>query len=310
MELHQLRYFVKLAQTGNFSRAAELCFVSQPSLSQQIQKLERELGQRLLDRLGRRAVLTDAGRLLLDRATAILSAVDDAEHHVKDFEHLEAGRLAVGAIPTIAPYLLPPALQTFLRRYPKVEVTVREDLTQHVVSAAVAGELDVALVALPINEPRLALEPLLTEPLLLTLPHGHALARQRKITMDDVRGERFILLNEMHCLGEQQLSFCREQDCQRIACWSTQLSTVQSLIALGQGVSLLPAMAQQADRSPRRVYRSLAGETPTRTIAAMWHGQRYHSLAAERFLDRLREVTAEFRTDRAGFVQRDSKGRD
>jgi len=295
MELHQLRYFVRVAQTGNFSRAAEACCVSQPSLSQQIQKLERELGQRLLDRLGRRAVPTDAGRLLLERASTILSAVDDAEHRVKDFDQLKGGHLRVGAIPTIAPYLLPQALQGFLRRYPGVDVTVHEDLTQHLVSAALAGELDVAVVALPIPDPRLTLEPLLTEPLLVALPRGHRLARRRKLTMDEVRGERFILLNEMHCLGEQMLSFCRDQECQRIACWSTQLATVQSLIAMGQGVSLLPAMAQRADRSPRRVYRSLADETPTRTIAAMWHGQRYHSLAAERFLARLREVTAEFR---------------
>jgi DNA-binding transcriptional LysR family regulator len=293
MELHQLRYFVRVAQTGNFSRAAELCSVSQPSLSQQIQKLERELGQRLLDRLGRRAVLTDAGRLLLERAAAILSAVDDTQHRVKDFDHLEGGRLAVGAIPTIAPYLLPPALQAFLRRYPKVDITVHEDLTQHLVAAAVAGELDVALVALPISEPRLTVEALLTEPLLLTLPQGHPLVRRRKITMDDVRGERFILLNEMHCLGEQMLSFCREQECQRIACWSTQLSTVQSLIALGQGVSLLPALAQRSDRSPRRVYRMVTGDAPTRTIAAIWHPQRYHSVAAERFLAGLREMASD-----------------
>ena len=129
-----------------------------------------------------------------------------------------------------------------------------------------------------------------TEPLLLTLPHGHRLARRRKLTMEDVRDERFILLNEMHCLGEQILSFCRAQDCQRISCWSTQLATVQSLIAMGQGISLLPAMAQRADRSPRRVYRTLTDAAPTRTIAAIWHPQRYHSLAAERFLARLRDL--------------------
>src|SRR5438034_4185938 len=215
MELHQLRYFVRVAQTGNFSRAAELCGISQPSLSQQILKLERELGQRLLDRLGRRAVPTDAGRLLLERAAAILSAIDETEHRVKDFDQLKGGKLTVGAIPTIAPYLLPQALKGFLHRYPEVDVTVHEDLTQHLVSAAVAGELDLALVALPIAEPRLTVEPLLTEPLLLAVPRGHRLARRRKLTMDQVRGERFILLNEMHCLGEQMLSFCREQECQR-----------------------------------------------------------------------------------------------
>src|SRR5262249_41658977 len=108
--------------------------------------------------------------------------------------------------------------------------------------------------------------------------------------IDDVRAEPFILLNDMHCLGEQVLTFCRDKGCQHISCWGAQLSTVQALIALGQGVSLLPAMAQQADRDPRRVYRRLAGEQPTRTIAAVWHRQRYHSMAAERFLSHLQEL--------------------
>src|SRR6185503_3412839 len=118
VELHQLRYFVAVAQAGNFSRAAERCHVSQPSLSQQIQKLERRLAQPLFNRLGRRAVLTDAGRLLLDRATAILATVDDAERRLRSGDEDHGGRLAIGAIPTIAPYLLPPTLQAFVRRCP------------------------------------------------------------------------------------------------------------------------------------------------------------------------------------------------
>src|SRR5262249_15252385 len=133
MELHQLRYFVAVARAGNFSRAAERCHVSQPSLSQQIQKLEKRLGP-LLNRLGRRAVLTDAGRLLLERATAILAAVDDAERRLLDGDGVR-GRLAVGAIPTIAPYLLPAALERFARRHPAVEVTLVEDVTCNLVAA-------------------------------------------------------------------------------------------------------------------------------------------------------------------------------
>src|SRR5215831_18497311 len=121
MEMHQLRYFVAVAQTGNFSRAAERCHVSQPSLSQQILKLERRLGQPLFNRLGRRAVLTDAGRLLLDRATSILSAADDAERRLRAGDEAHGGRLAIGAIPTIAPFILPGTLGAFVRRCPKVE---------------------------------------------------------------------------------------------------------------------------------------------------------------------------------------------
>jgi LysR family hydrogen peroxide-inducible transcriptional activator len=295
MELHQLRYFVAVAQAGNFSRAAERCHVSQPSLSQQVLKLERRLGQPLLNRLGRRAVLTDAGRLLLDRATAILAEVDDVERRLAGGGGLRGGRLAVGAIPTIAPYLLPAALEGFARRCPHVELAVHEDVTRNLIAALVEGDLDLAVVALPIAEERLHLEPVLTEPLFAAVPRGHALARRRKITLRDLSQERFILLNEMHCLGEQVLSLCRAHDCQpTIACRSAQIATVQALIALGQGVSLLPDMACRADHGKQLVYRPLANEEPRRTIAAAWHRHSYHSPAAECFLADLRDWARAF----------------
>jgi LysR family hydrogen peroxide-inducible transcriptional activator len=289
MEMHQLRYFVAVARAGHFTRAAELCGVSQPSLSQQILNLEKHLQQRLFDRLGRRVLLTDAGRLLLDRATTILAAVEDAERCLRDRDAGQAGRLAVGAIPTIAPYLLPAALERYLGLHPNVEVAVEEDVTARLIPAVAAGELDLAVVALPIDDEHLEAEALFSEPLLLALPPGHRLARRRSVTLDDLREERFILLNDMHCLGDQVLSFCRGKGCQpRIACRSAQIATIEALIAAGQGVSLLPAMARRADRSGRRVYLPLAGEQPTRTVAAVWHKQRYHTLAAERFLAALR----------------------
>jgi LysR family hydrogen peroxide-inducible transcriptional activator len=296
MEMHQLRYFVAVAQCGTFGRAAELCHVSQPSLSQQIQKLERSVGQKLFDRLGRRVQLTDAGRLLLDRATAILETADDAKRRLRHADEGEGGQLTVGAIPTIAPYLLPPALQRFVPRFPNVELTVHEDVTDHLLRAVEAGELDLALVALPMDEERLHVEPLFSEELLLALPRAHRLARQRKITIDDVRKERFILLNEMHCLSDQVLSFCHAHDCQpRIACRSAQVSTVQTMIEMGQGVSFLPATAEHADRSKGRVYRSLGNDSPHRTVGVIRRRHRYHSPSAERFLEGLRQLAAELR---------------
>jgi LysR family hydrogen peroxide-inducible transcriptional activator len=295
MEMHQLRYFVALAQTGSFSRAAERCHVSQPSLSQQIQKLERGLKQQLVERLGRRVALTDAGRLLLDRAMAILAAVEDAERRLQDNDD-KGGRLAVGAISTIAPYLLPPVLRKFLQRHPHVDLTIHEDVTARLKTAVGAGDLDLALVALPMNDERLHVESLFSEPLLLAMARGHRLVSRRKITIDDLREERFILFTEMHCLGEQVLSFCNAHGCQPwIACRSAQITTVQSLIAMNQGISLLPAMAQRVDRDPKRVYRSLTGDEPRRTIAVISRLHGYHSPTAERFLGKLREAAAEHR---------------
>ncbi len=289
MELHQLRYFVAVAQTGSFSRAAEQCHVSQPALSQQIQKLERSLGHRLFNRLGKRAALSEAGKVLLQQARQILTMLENAERQVKDFDQLAHGQLAVGAIPTVAPYVLPDVLQTYVRRFPQVELLIHEDLTAHLVEAVGIGELDLALVALPIADPRLVCEALFTEPLLLALPKQHRLAARRRISLDDVRSERFIVLDEMHCLGEQMLAICRQEGCHRIGCRSSQLSTVQALIALGQGISLLPDMARAADRHQRIVYRPLATGCIERTVAAIWHRDRYHGAAAVQFLALLKE---------------------
>jgi LysR family hydrogen peroxide-inducible transcriptional activator len=294
MEVHQLRYFVAAAQMGNFSRAAERCHVSQPSLSQQILKLEHHLKQPLFHRLGRKTTLTDAGRLLLERATAILATLDDTERRLRAGDEQHGGRLAIGAIPTVAPYMLPRTLDGFRQRCPKVELMVREDVTDHLLPAVVDGELDLAIVALPISDQRLQAEALLSEALLVALAPGHALTKRRRLTIQDLAEERFILLNEMHCLGDQVLNFCRANECQpQIACRSAQIATIQALIALGQGVSLLPDMARRADRGQTLVYRPLAKDQPRRTVAVVWHRHHYHSPLAEHFLAELRRWAVE-----------------
>jgi LysR family hydrogen peroxide-inducible transcriptional activator len=290
MEMHQLRYFVAVAQAGSFTRAAEACFVSQPSLSQQIAKLETDVGRRLLDRLGRRVQLTDAGRQLLDSAMAILASVEDIQRRLVDDGDIAGTRMALGAIPTIAPYMLPLVLGRFEKLHPGVELTIHEDVTRNLTAAVISGELDLAVMALPVDDERLAFEPLCTEPLLLALPSGHSLARKRQVTMEELRDARFVLLTEMHCLGEQVLSYCRAHACQpRIACRSAQIATMQALIQQGLGVSLLPKMATGKRTSTGIVYRLLAGHCPTRTIAVIWRRHRYHSVTAARFLDVLRE---------------------
>jgi LysR family hydrogen peroxide-inducible transcriptional activator len=295
MELHQLRYFVAVAQLENFTRAAQKCFVAQPSLSQQIIKLERECGGPLFDRSGRKVRLTDRGRTLFDRAIEILAAVEGAKRALT--EDVDAGQLTVGAIPTIAPYLLPPLLKRFLRDYPKTEVTVSENLTEYTIQACLEGDIDVGVLALPISEDQLAIEPLLTEELLLAMAAGHPLAARRRVSMQDVSLERFVLLSETHCLGRQVVSFCKGQSCQpAISCRSAQLLTVQELVAAGNGVSLIPQMAVSADRSQQTKYRSLTGEKPTRTIAMIWRKNRYHGPAVERFIAALRDYAANGRS--------------
>jgi LysR family hydrogen peroxide-inducible transcriptional activator len=297
MELHQLRYFVAVAQLENFTRAAQKCFVAQPSLSQQIIKLERECGGPLFDRSGRKVRLTDRGRTLFDRAIEILAAVEGAKRALT--EDGDAGQVTVGAIPTIAPYLLPPLLKRFLRDYPKTELTVSENLTEYTIQACLEGDVDVGVLALPISEDQLEIEPLLTEELLLAMAAGHPLATRRHVGMQDVSLERFVLLSETHCLGRQVVSFCKDQSCQpAISCRSAQLLTVQELVAAGNGVSLIPQMAVNADHSRQTKYRSLTGEKPTRTIAMIWRKNRYHGPAVERFVAALRAYAANGRSKR------------
>lgn len=293
MEIHQLRYFVTVADQGNFTRAAEQCLVAQPSLSQQIIKLERELGQPLFDRLGRTVRLTDAGRMLYDQALSILSGVDDAKRNITQAVEEGKGEISIGAIPTIAPYLLPPLLKQFAKKFPQARATVHENLTEATIKNCLDGTLDVGIVALPVAEDQLTVEPLFTEELLLVTAPKHPLATKNRVTMADVSKEPFILLSETHCLGEQVLSFCKQQSCLPVvSCHSAQLLTVQELVAMGQGVSLVPKMAADVDHGKHRKYRSLSGTKPTRRIAMIWHKQRFESLLVRHFLDMLRETAA------------------
>src|SRR6266478_6372994 len=175
MEMHQLRYVVAVARARNFSRAAEQCHVSQPSLSQQIQKLEDELGERLFDRLKREAKLTSHGEAFLHRAVRILEEVDAAKREATDAKSLLRGVLAIGVLPTIAPYLLPDVLAAFTGQFPGVEIEVHEDTTARLLKLALACEIDFALASRPIHEERLEIRKLFSEELLLALPPGHPL---------------------------------------------------------------------------------------------------------------------------------------
>jgi len=290
MELHQLRYFVAVAETGGFVKAAQRCGVTQPSLSQQIRKLEGELGVTLFDRSSRGAVPTEAGRALLPRAQRILAEVRETMAGVK--EDVEAGRgpLSVGAIPTIAPYLMPPVLSRFLREHPDCELTVREDLTERLIEAVVDHELDAAVMSTPVEHPALDVQVIGREPLLVVAPAGSPLPDPLRVK--DLMDEPAVVLHEVHCLGRQIADFCSTRRLRRrIVCRSTQLPTVLSLVGLGLGVSIVPEMAARQDTSPSRVYRPLQAR-PEREISVVRRGDRSVSTVCRRFLDLLGEQLA------------------
>ena len=284
MELQQLLYFVKLAQLGNFTRAAEACHVAQPTLSQQIAKLEHELGRPLFERLGRGARLTDAGRAFKERADQILALVDDARACVA--ADAEAGRLVVAAIPTVAPYLLPTTLVSFAADNPKARVEVREDPTAVILEGITAGEIDLAILALPVPDEALQVETLRTEELLLALPVGHPLADKPRLRLKDLADVPFVLLHDTHCLSGETKQFCARHALAPVTTAHLhQLATVLELVRLGHGVSFVPEMAVRRD--PGIVFRSLGGDRPTRTLAVVWSKLRYRSPLFLRFVEAL-----------------------
>jgi LysR family hydrogen peroxide-inducible transcriptional activator len=288
MEMHQCRYVVAVARTGNFSRAAEQCHVAQPSLSQQIQKLEEELGERLFIRMKREARLTPHGEAFLRHAVRILEEVDAARREAKDATDLLRGTVTIGVLPTIAPYLLPAAMAEFTKAFSGVEIVVQEDTTAHLLKLLLACEIDFALASQPIQDARLEVRELFAEELLLALPPGHPLARKRKVSSSDLENEQLIILKEGHCLGQQVLNFCDQRGSRpRISFRSAQLETIQSLVCAGMGLSLIPAMAVDSGRGERPEYRSLQSPRPERKIVAVWPKQRPPGRAASEFLKRI-----------------------
>ncbi len=268
MELHQLRYFCAVADTGSFSRAAEKCHVSQPSLSQQILKLESELGGRLFDRLGRSVRLTQLGDAFLPRARSVLHELASAKDELTERLQSEAGPVVIGAIPTIAPYWLPPRLAAFSRKFPKVHLTIAEEITPVLLDRLRAGSVDLAVFALPIRGHEFETHPLFTERLYAALPKRHKLACRRTLQLSDLRPDPFLFLRDGHCFREAAVAACdRARLDPRVVFESGHLSSLLAMVGAGMGVSLVPEMA--VDKSKPCRFVRIADPQAQRTIAAV-----------------------------------------
>ncbi|PYK07565.1 MAG: hypothetical protein DME67_00290 [Verrucomicrobia bacterium] len=284
MEIHQLRYFVAVADEGSFSRAAAKVRVAQPSLSQQIRKLEAEVGQPLFDRLPRSVVLTEAGRCFIDYARQILASIGDARRCVDELKDEVAGRLAVGAIPTIAPYVLPELVVTFQKHYPEVTLEIIEDVTDGITRRIEAGELDVALASTCQQSPTLRRESLGNEPLLALVPEGHPLAKKTLVELDDLKSQRFLLLHEMHCLSQQVHHLLESRRLHpEIALAGSQLSTIANMVAAEIGVSIVPLMMVNHQATPGCVSLPFAPPVPERDLNVLYNPLRFQSKAAAAF---------------------------
>jgi LysR family hydrogen peroxide-inducible transcriptional activator len=284
MEIHQLRYFVAVADEGNFSRAAAKVRVAQPSLSQQIRKLEAEIGQPLFDRLPRSVVLTEAGRCFIDYARQILASIGDARRCVDELKEVVTGKLAVGAIPTIAPYVLPELVVKFQKDYTEVTLELVEDVTDGITRRIDVGELDVALASTCEPSPSLRRESLGNEPLLALLPETDPLATKTLVELDDLKSQRFLLLHEMHCLSQQVHHFLEARRLRpEIALAGSQLTTIARMVAAGIGVSIVPQMMIKHQATPGCVSLPFAPPVPERELNFLYNPLRFQSKAAAAF---------------------------
>ena len=288
--MKHLRYFDALARLGHFGRAAESCAISQPALSVQIRELEDLVGAPLVERGGRRIRLTGLGEEFAGRARSILRAVDELEDLGRAAHGPFAGRLRLGVIPTVAPYLLPDIIKGLARLYPGLDPRPREAITQRLIEDLAEAKLDVAIVALPVSEPALEEMPLFDEEFVLVRPLEDA--GKPVPASERLHEMRLLLLEEGHCFRDQALSVCNIAPAStRALMEGSSLSTLVQMVGAGIGVTLIPQMAVETEmRSSSVSTAHLAEPRPTRTIGMVWRKTNPLSTQFARIADIVREA--------------------
>jgi len=278
MEVHQLRYFCAVARHGTFTRASEVEHVAQPSLSQQILKLEAELGSRLFDRLPRSAKLTVFGKAFLPKAERILRELEEAKTELLEMAGNEKGDVVVGIIPTIAAYLLPKLLRGFAARHPLITVKIVEDITPALLQRLHEGTIDMAIVALPIAGGELVTEELFEEKFYAVLPKTHRRASRTSISLAELNREPFLLLKEGHCFRDSLIAACHKSKVTpSVVFESGQFATILAMVSAGMGVSAVPAMAVQPH--PGCKFIPISGKHSTRKVGIVSSRHHYQSRA-------------------------------
>ena len=273
IKLKDLRYLVAVADTRHFGRAAEQTFVSQPTLSAQLKKLEDYLGVQLIERSPKRIALTPTGEAIVARARQMIAASDEIVSLARSSQDPLAGRIKLALLPTIGPYLLPHVAPRIRKSLPRLELMLYEYQTGPMLEKLQAGELDVGILALPVDLDGLDTRELYREPFTVAMPARHALTNRKSIRIDDLEGETLLLLEDGHCLRDQALEVCshlpvnEKQDFR-----ATSLETLRQMVAAGSGITLLPELASRGAYGGARgvTIRPFAHPAPVRTIGAVW----------------------------------------
>jgi LysR family hydrogen peroxide-inducible transcriptional activator len=270
INFRDLRYLVAVADHQHFGRAAAACFVSQPTLSTQVKKLEEYLGVQLVERTSKRVIVTPVGRMVSERARQVLNEVDDIVDVARAAGDPMAGDLRLGIIPTLGPYLIPHLFPVLQAEYPRLKVLLHEERTSGLIDRLREGSLDAAIMGAPIPDDALIPQPLFQEPFQVALPAGHSLAAQATIERADLDAVPMLLLEEGHCMRDQALDFCSTVGAQQQQDFrATSLETLRQMVATGAGVTLLPTLAVDPASAAREhiAVRPLAGAPPVRELA-------------------------------------------
>jgi LysR family hydrogen peroxide-inducible transcriptional activator len=273
VNLRDLRYFVALADTRHFGKAAERSFVSQPTLSAQIKKLENRLGVQLVERQPRRVTLTDTGAKILPLARRILQESDEIVSLARNEHDPLSGKLNVGLIPTIGPYLLPLVIRKLRKRLPQLQLMLYEYQTQPLLEKLRSGDIELGILALPVAPDGLEIRELYTESFHAALPSTSPLAKKTSIRLEDLTGENLLLLEDGHCLRDQALEVCNRIDVRESGDYrATSLETLRQMVAAGLGVTLLPELAARGPFGSGHglVVKPFTRPHPSRVVGAVW----------------------------------------
>ena len=273
MNLRDLSYLVSLAEFKHFGRAAEASFVSQPTLSTQIKKLEEELGVSLVERTPRKILLTEVGREIALRAREVLNEVEQIRAIARRTLDPESGTIRLGIFPTLGPYLLPHMVPRIRERFPRLELLLIEEKTEVVLRQLREGKLDAGILALPIHDHQLHTENLFEEPFVLAVPQGNPLASHKSLTLDDLADQSILLLEDGHCLRDQALEVCQMAGAgEKTGFRATSLETLRQMVAANVGITLLPTLAVKAPVVQPENVRLIQfrGRPPSRHIAMVW----------------------------------------
>ena len=273
IKLKDLRYLVAVADSRHFGRAAEKCFVSQPTLSAQLKKLEDYLGVQLIERQPKNVTLTEAGEQIVARARRMLEASEEVMTLARSHRDPLAGRLRLALLPTVGPYLLPRVSQTMRKTLPRLELRLYEYQTAQMLEKLETGDIDLGILALPVDVEGFESRELYTEAFVVAMPDHHRLAKRDTVKIDDLNGETLLLLEDGHCLRDQALEVCSRVDLHEKQDFrATSLETLRQMVATGAGVTLLPELASRGAYGNARgvAIRPFTRPAPVRQIGGAW----------------------------------------